>query len=432
MQPKILNGMNNGKRITGLGFRKYGPSHILFVTTEDAVYRYLINCKAGSCTVQEPYTLLDEGLGAGCENGCSTMSDEGDLVIGNKTGIWFYKPESKGQMFGGIFEGKKIILDWFRSYLVIVSCDFNKNNNIQQIITVYDLKNKYIAFKYASEKLQVSHIIQEWGSLFILAKERLENVQFVQMLFQLEEKDTQTKLETLLQKNFFSIAINLVKSQNLDINFLIDIFTKYGDHLYSKKDYEGAMKQYVMTIGRLEPSYVIRKFLDAQRITNLITYLETLHEKNLASEDHTTLLLHCYTKLKDAKKEKLDNFIRTHTHYDVQTAISVCRHAGYKEHALLLAEKHSEHKWYIKIWIEDFVGAANELNYRRALRHIESLHFVEATKFMAEYGTILVSKIPKQTTNVLIRLCTDYFPIPSRESVCWKGLLVCMCSSSSY
>jgi len=49
------------------------------------------------------------------------------------------------------------------------------------------------------------------------------------------------------------------------------------------------------------------QFLDAQRIHNLASYLETLHEKGLANEDHTTLLLNCFTKLKDV--ENLNKFI---------------------------------------------------------------------------------------------------------------------------
>lgn len=62
------------------------------------------------------------------------------------------------------------------------------------------------------------------------------------------------------------------------------------------------------TIGKLEPSYVIRKFLDAQRIHNLTAYLQALHRQSLANEDHTTLLLNCYTKLKDSSK--LEEFIK--------------------------------------------------------------------------------------------------------------------------
>lgn len=60
-----------------------------------------------------------------------------------------------------------------------------------------------------------------------------------------------------------------------------EIQRRYADHLYSKHDYDGAMTQYVATIGHLEPSYVIRKFLDAQRIHNLTSYLEQLHEQVL-------------------------------------------------------------------------------------------------------------------------------------------------------
>ena len=40
-----------------------------------------------------------------------------------------------------------------------------------------------------------------------------------------------------------------------------------------------ARAQYCATIGQLEPSFVIRKFLDAQRIHNLTSYLEALHDR---------------------------------------------------------------------------------------------------------------------------------------------------------
>lgn len=72
----------------------------------------------------------------------------------------------------------------------------------------------------------------------------------------------------------------------------------YGDHLYKKGDFEGAMQRYQSTIGHLDPSYVIRRFLDAQRIGLLTSYLEALHDAGQASSDHTTLLLNCHTKLK--------------------------------------------------------------------------------------------------------------------------------------
>lgn len=87
----------------------------------------------------------------------------------------------------------------------------------------------------------------------------------------------------------------------------------------------------------MEPSYVIRKFLDAQRIHNLTSYLQALHEKNMATSEHTTLLLNCYTNLKDDKK--LDQFLKEEVNFDAKTAIRVLRKAGYYQQAIFLAEK---------------------------------------------------------------------------------------------
>lgn len=103
------------------------------------------------------------------------------------------------------------------------------------------------------------------------------------------------------------MCFRVAKSQQYDIEGLVEIFKLYGDHLYLKGNHSGAMEQYLKTIGRLEPSYVIKKFLDAQRIHQLTAYLQELHKQGLASEDHTTLLLNCYTKLRDT--ERLNQFL---------------------------------------------------------------------------------------------------------------------------
>lgn len=89
------------------------------------------------------------------------------------------------------------------------------------------------------------------------------------------------------------------------------LFPKNVAHWTFFSTHEAALKYTVLfcsTIGKLEPSYVIRKFLDAQRIHNLTAYLQALHRQSLANADHTTLLLNCYTKLKDSSK--LEEFIK--------------------------------------------------------------------------------------------------------------------------
>ncbi|XP_027041585.1 vacuolar protein sorting-associated protein 11 homolog isoform X2 [Pocillopora damicornis] len=259
-----------------------------------------------------------------------------------------------------------------------------------------DGRGPCLAFEAFTGTFQgVIDVVCEWGSLFVITMEN--------KIFQLEEKDTQTKLEILFKKNLYAMAISLAKSQHYS-DGLIDIFTQYGDHLYSKGDHDGAIKQYIKTIGHLEPSYVIRKFLDAQRIHNLTAYLQALHKQGLANTDHTTLLLNCYTKLKDVSM--LDEFIMTdrELNFDVETAIKVCRQAGYFKHAVYLAEKYEQHDLYLKIQLEDLK------DYQRALSYIGKLGFYEAEGNMKKYGKSLVNAVPDESTKLLKVLCTDYKP----------------------
>jgi len=136
----------------------------------------------------------------------------------------------------------------------------------------------------------VTHVISEWGTIFIVTGDR--------QIFQLEEKDTATKMEMvfspfligfklygpcrpnhispfhffffflflfsfffsqLFKKNLYVVAMNLAHSSQYDHASIVEINRKYADHLYSKGDFDAAMAQYIKTIGRLEPSYVIRK-----------------------------------------------------------------------------------------------------------------------------------------------------------------------------
>jgi vacuolar protein sorting-associated protein 11 len=75
----------------------------------------------------------------------------------------------------------------------------------------------------------------------------------------LQEKPTTTKLDILFHKSLYVLAINLARTQSLDEASIADIHRRYGDHLYLKGDYDGAMQQFIKTLGYLQPSYVIRK-----------------------------------------------------------------------------------------------------------------------------------------------------------------------------
>ena len=88
-----------------------------------------------------------------------------------------------------------------------------------------------------------------------------------------EEKCTQTKLGLLDSKNLYNLALSVARTQQLDASSVADIHRQYGDHLYTKGDYDGSMQQFVKTIGYLQPSYVIRKVREAQAIClDLLTH----------------------------------------------------------------------------------------------------------------------------------------------------------------
>ncbi|NWX92577.1 VPS11 protein, partial [Nothoprocta pentlandii] len=393
--------------ITGLAFRQSGKTTHLFVVTTENIQSYTLSVK------DYPHLELDTH---GCGLRCSALSDPSQdlqfIVAGNEC-VYLYQPDERGPCFA--FEGQKLIVHWYRGYLVIVSRDRKTSpksefagseaqNSDKQVLNIYDLCNKFIA--YSSIFDDIVDVLAEWGSLYVLTRDGKIHV--------LQEKDTQTKLEActsmLFRKNLFEMAINLAKSHHLDSDGLSEIFRQYGDHLYNKGNHDGAIQQYIRTIGKLEPSYVIRKFLDAQRIHNLTAYLQTLHLQSLANADHTTLLLNCYTKLKDSSK--LEEFIKTsesEVRFDVETAIKVLRQAGYYSHAVYLAEKHAHHEWYLKIQLEDIK------NYQEALGYIGKLPFEQAESNMKRYGKILMHHVPNETTELLKILCTDYRPSGDKE-----------------
>ncbi|KAJ3287175.1 Vacuolar protein sorting-associated protein 11 [Borealophlyctis nickersoniae] len=424
--------------ITGLGFHEDGKNTTLYIVT----LARILSCETSN---KDATQVLDD-QGADFGNAILTPQESHqEMVIGRKEAIYFYGLDGRGPCF--IIDGEKTSMTWFRNYLAIVSREPPPNirhsvvgdiegeqsdSSAEQavmspsgfgdtldgtVLTLYDLKNKYVAFTgtFNGEGLgarpqAINCVLGEWGELFVITEDK--------KMHRLEEKDLDTKLDILFKKNMYALAINLVtspaqtsesaaealpqtSSSEYDYGTVVEIYKRYGDWLYSKGDYDMAMQQYLRTVGQLEPSYVIRKFLDAQRIHNLTSYLQALHERGLAKADHTTLLLNCYTKLKDEKR--LDTFVKgaddSKTSFDVETAIRVCRQGGYHDHALYLARRHDRHGWVLTILVEDLQ------RYKDAVDYISRLGVDEADDELSRYGTVLVREEPAETTDALVALC---------------------------
>ncbi|KAF8656018.1 hypothetical protein AX16_002806, partial [Volvariella volvacea WC 439] len=427
--------------ITGLGFREPSPEDYtnghtngdnsitnpsaapglaantsLFVVTTNRVLSYQISGKGSG----GPAIVVDE---IGAALGCSTMDWKGrDIVIARSEAIYMCGTEGRGTCYA--YEGSKSSIHTHLNYLIIVSPPIvptvtaasatirnfaarNANGPETDVtkVTVFDPENKLVV--YSGPFTQgVRQVVSQWGNVYILTNDG--------HLLCLQEKPTSAKLDMLYRKALYPLALSVARTQSLEEESVAEIHQYYGDHLYAKGDFDGAMTQYIQTIGHLQPSYVIRKYLDAQRINSLVNYLQELHNLGLANADHTTLLLNTYTKLKDVSR--LDTFIKTESRrakdgedkdelpFDLDTAIRVCRQAGYYDHASYLAKKYERHEDFLRIQIED-AG-----NYGEALKYLRKLGVDAAESNLARYGRAMLEQLPEETTQLLIDLCTGLEP----------------------
>ena len=387
--------------VTGLHFVGSGKEVFLNVNTQNEIFGYNLTEK-----VLKKTSL---SFNKGCEMNCSALADstcDYKLAVGGTDKISLYKIKEPCSTEVP-FEGTKQMIKCLNGYLVIVYKDKVKlSSSISEfgeknVVKIIDLKQNMTV--HSSLLPQVRHFMFEWGAFYVLSK--------ANNLIRLQEIDIYEKLNKLFSKNQYTLAISIAESQGLGNEGMMEIFKLYGDHLYTKNEFDKSIIQYIKTIGNLEPSYIIRKFLDAQQIGNLTLYLQAMHERGLANEDHTTLLLNCFTKLKD--ETNLNIFIMkpdSELHFDVETAIKVCRQAHYFKQALQLAKKHQKHKWFLKIVLED------THEYEQALEYIKKLSFSGIEKALDQYGQTLMNSLPSETTDLLIQFSTELSRSSKRSS----------------
>uniref|UniRef100_A0A6B2EKS8 Vacuolar protein sorting-associated protein 11 homolog n=1 Tax=Phlebotomus kandelakii TaxID=1109342 RepID=A0A6B2EKS8_9DIPT len=388
---KTMKSLSGGtSAITGIAFKTVSKVAQMYICSDSGVLMYNLHSRdkevkvvLDTMTTPIRCCVLQTGQNVG----------DGHFMVGKDDAVYCYTSEDRASCYA--LDGQKSILQWFRSNLLTVSKPTKNSISSQKesILTVIDIQNKFIVFSTPIDP--VAAILVEFGTCYVITKAK--------EVLHLDEKDLQSKLNLLFKKNLYDIAVRIAKSSQYDSEGLAEIFRQYGDHLYSKGDYPGSVEQYVRTVGFLEPSYVIRKFLDSRHIHCLTDYLQQLHRLGHATADHTTLLLNCFTRLDQTTnlKEFLSNDANPDLIFDLDVAIKVCRTASV-EHALSLAKRNRKHDFAISILTEDMEA------FTEALEYISHLTFDDADKSLKKYGHLLMEQCPVEMTALLKKLCTDY------------------------
>lgn len=149
----------------------------------------------------------------GCAMNCCCIRSQGVLLVGNTSGV--HVMNTNGITHTYPFWGKKKYVMMKKDSALIGSFD----DNGQQVVSIYDLKNQFIEYNgtlFRSGKAEyIAFILNIWNSILIITRSH--------SVFHLQEKDLQTKLESLFSKNKFDIALSIAQAQKMDLNGLLDI-----------------------------------------------------------------------------------------------------------------------------------------------------------------------------------------------------------------
>lgn len=162
------------------------------------------------------------------------------------------------------------------SFALVASTDLKSRRDA---VDIYDATNKLVAFHFL---LSPGHTAVRAAGVTTsptrsvdgtLRSGKSSAIVFTSggSLISMTEKPTAEKVNLLVQKNLFSAAIFIAYADpSYEVADITSLYRKHAEYLYRKGDYDAAIDQYINTIGSLEPSHVIFRYLDAPKIPLLV------------------------------------------------------------------------------------------------------------------------------------------------------------------
>ena len=221
--------------------------------------------------------LFEEECGAA--PGCSAVTPRQELLLAGADAVHFFSAE-EGRKAAFAVKGEKHAVGAFKHYLLAVVPEdpgvspSTAAPSSPLVLRVFDLAHRVVAAS-APVRGRVRWLAVGGGG-GVAADDSGGAVR-------LRERPLADRLDAMYRSRSFQLALSVAGAEGAGAGELAEVRRHYGDFLYGKRDYDGAAEQYAATVGSLEPSYPIQRFLDAQRIHNLTMYLEALHQAVSAS-----------------------------------------------------------------------------------------------------------------------------------------------------
>ena len=306
-------------------------------------------------------------------------------------------------------------------HFVVTTCRIKGHSrNEHDEVKVIDPINKYVAFRYVPSHFNVMSVMIDHSVILILAEEK-EGKKVMKIVREMEDNN---KIDKFMKKNCLRLAYDFAENSDFKPKFLAQLSRVSGDKELDKAKYEEAMHHYKNTIGYLEPSYVLQRFIEKGQVVYNIDYLIELHKRKQADQYHIQLLVNCLLEKK--RFEELKNWfseLKSKESNFAELAIDACLEYGETGLAKELAQESKRTGFYVQIVIDNFLTIQENSSVEQTtketaeiLNHIRDLKSIKGTlaswklkkKNILEYGPVLKRYNFKGVLE-LVKECIDYF-----------------------
>ncbi|CAN3363510.1 E3 ubiquitin-protein ligase Pep5p [Diutina catenulata] len=344
---------------------------------------------------------------AGVDLHCSDVFGR-ELVCATSSAIKFYNVRRKGRTIA--FDGhKNRVLALPNSHILLCSSEENNNKLVSRVL-ILDLANNHVAFNLLIPHAMLREAFVAESSVFLLCNDGV--------LYRVHQKPINQQVELVVQRQLYAVAYSLAKQAQLSSEQLLRIQKLHIDHLYDERLYDEAIAVAIDSLDLFKDANsdafddfvmsIIIRFNDTGNIANLTSFLAALYRDGLAQNDHITLLLCCYCKLKELPRieefiEGVDVSLPSLQNLDYSLIINLFKECGYYEAVIALLRKLGQPQQIVEIQLKDLKQP------KTALAYIKSLPVDDLLLILIDYTKTLLDYHPIDTTRLLIEVFTGRY-----------------------